>query len=365
MSSNIEKNNNTEISKTNNSETKDDNNNNENKILEPKPDSDSNNNNTENKVFKNKNNQWSYFSEKEKIYFIYDEINKQWYPEITKEMVESQQSIYKKSEKKRDKNQELEENISELYISGLPIDGSVREEEINKYLKKCGFVKKNEYGRPIINLYVDENNLFTGNALVSFERKESIPIAILQYDDTEIVPNHPIKLRKATLEESLSVNNATQNSNNNSNNKKKKQKKSGQDKRSEYENELKYGWADSESKTVIIKNLFSPSEAWEDPNFFNSLQADLEDETHGCAKCGEISSIHIFEYNPDGVVSVKFKEFESAESCVALMDGRFFGGRKLSADFYDGFTNYHVDETDEDKEIRLKKWEEYISKEEE
>ncbi|KAN0019542.1 hypothetical protein ACTFIU_002757 [Dictyostelium citrinum] len=308
----------------------------------------------ENKIKYNKDGDKTYFSEKDNTHYIYNAHSKQWLPEITKDMMNSQQSVYQKKVEKRDLTQEQIDNISDLHISGIPMDGSIREEQISNYLKKCGYIKKNEYGRPIISLLVDNQNQFTGCALVSFERKESVPIAILQYDETEISQNNIIRLRKATLEESrLHLVNEKSN---------KKQKKSHKDKRSEYENEAKYGWADSESKTVIIKNLFSPEEAMEDPNFFNDLQADLEDETHGCGKCGPISSIHIFEYNPDGVVSVKFVEFESAEKCVALMNDRFFDGRKLSADFYDGYSNYHVEETDENKEKRLKKWESYINK---
>ncbi|EAL62669.1 RNA-binding region RNP-1 domain-containing protein [Dictyostelium discoideum AX4] len=308
----------------------------------------------ENKIKFNKDGDKTYFSEKDNTHYIYNTHSKQWLAEITKDMMNSQQSVYQKKVEKRDLTQEQIDNISDLHISGIPMDGSIRELQISNYLKKCGYIKKNEYGRPIISLLVDNENQFTGCALVSFERKESVPIAILQYDETEISPNNIIRIRKATLEESkLHLVNEKSN---------KKQKKSHKDRRSEYENEAKYGWADSESKTVIIKNLFSPEEAMVDPNFFNDLQADLEDETHGCGKCGPISSIHIFEYNPDGVVSVKFSEFESAKKCVALMNDRFFGGRKLSADFYDGYSNYYVEETDENKEKRLKKWESYINK---
>ncbi|KAK5579310.1 hypothetical protein RB653_008991 [Dictyostelium firmibasis] len=307
----------------------------------------------EKKIIINKDGEKTYFSEKENIHYIYNSHSKQWLPEITRDMMNSQQSVYQKKVEKRDKFQELIDNIAELHVSGIPMDGSIREEQISNYFKKCGYIKKNEFGRPIVSLLVDNQNQFTGCALVSFERKESVPIAVLQYDETEISPNNTIKLRKATLEESR-LNTANEKSN-------KKQKKSHKDRRIEYENEAKYGWADSESKTVIIKNLFSPEEAMNDPNFFNDLQTDLEDETHGCGKCGTISSIHIFEYNPDGVVSVKFVEFESAEKCVALMNDRYFAGRKLSADFYDGYSNYYVEETDENKEKRLKKWESYIN----
>lgn len=40
-------------------------------------------------------------------------------------------------------------------------------------------------------------------------------------------------------------------------------------------------------------------------------------------------------------MTVRFKQAEPAEACVSLMDGRFFGGNKLAAHMWDGFTQYH------------------------
>ena len=35
------------------------------------------------------------------------------------------------------------------------------------------------------------------------------------------------------------------------------------------------------------------------------------------------------------------------------MNGRFFAGKKLEADYYDGFTNYTVKESEEDEKQRI------------
>lgn len=50
----------------------------------------------------------------------------------------------------------------------------------------------------------------------------------------------------------------------------------------------------------------------------------------------------MFQYHPEGVVSVKFKDEDVAQGCIKLMDGRFFGGRQVSAGLWDGTTNYNV-----------------------
>lgn len=47
------------------------------------------------------------------------------------------------------------------------------------------------------------------------------------------------------------------------------------------------------------------------------------------------------------------------------MNGRFFDGKRLIAEFYDGFTNYFVPETDEEKAERDKRWEKWLEGNEE
>lgn len=47
--------------------------------------------------------------------------------------------------------------------------------------------------------------------------------------------------------------------------------------------------------------------------------------------------------HPDGVASVAFKEPEQADACIQSFDRRWFGGRQLSAQLWDGTTDYQVD----------------------
>lgn len=46
--------------------------------------------------------------------------------------------------------------------------------------------------------------------------------------------------------------------------------------------------------------------------------------------------------HPDGVASVAFKEPEEADACVLSFNGRWFGGRQLTAQLWDGTTDYQV-----------------------
>lgn len=46
--------------------------------------------------------------------------------------------------------------------------------------------------------------------------------------------------------------------------------------------------------------------------------------------------------HPDGVASVAFKEPEEADACIQSFNGRWFGGRQISAQLWDGTTDYQV-----------------------
>lgn len=59
-------------------------------------------------------------------------------------------------------------------------------------------------------------------------------------------------------------------------------------------------------------------------------------------KLGKVKKIILHEFNPEGVVQIKFEDAKAAEECVKLMNGRFFGGKQLECFYWDGTTNYRV-----------------------
>lgn len=71
---------------------------------------------------------------------------------------------------------------------------------------------------------------------------------------------------------------------------------------------------------------------------------------------------HFFlQRHPDGVGSVAFQDFASADQCVQSLHGRWFGGQQLEVGYWDGVTNYQVEETDQEREQRLSKWENFLN----
>lgn len=57
------------------------------------------------------------------------------------------------------------------------------------------------------------------------------------------------------------------------------------------------------------------------------------------------------------MVSVKFEDIDAAHACIEVMNGRRFAGRILAAEMWDGQTSYKIEESDLEREARLKKWE--------
>lgn len=59
-----------------------------------------------------------------------------------------------------------------------------------------------------------------------------------------------------------------------------------------------------------------------------------------------------------------FKEFEAADMCLLKMNQRWYGGKQLDVSQWDGLTNFQVEESDQEREARLQKWEKFIKEDE-
>ena len=110
-------------------------------------------------------------------------------------------------------------------------------------------------------------------------------------------------------------------------------------------------------RVVILKNMFDVNEFEEDPVAITEIKEDLKVE---CEKFGIVKKVIVFDRHPDGVCSVAFKTTEGASKCQASLNGRWFGGKSVVATIWDGNTDYQIEETDREREERLKKWEKYL-----
>lgn len=110
-------------------------------------------------------------------------------------------------------------------------------------------------------------------------------------------------------------------------------------------------------KVVIVKNVFDPKVFDEEVGLILEYQQDLREE---CAKCGDVRKVIVYDRHPEGVIQVNMKEPEEADAVVNLLNGRWFGKRKLSAEIWNGKTKYKIAETDSEISQRINKWDKFL-----
>lgn len=71
-------------------------------------------------------------------------------------------------------------------------------------------------------------------------------------------------------------------------------------------------------------------------------------------------SLLYIQRHPEGVVKVTFEEVESADMCSATLNNRLYLKRKLYVNTWDGVQKYNIEETEEQRNERIRKWEEFL-----
>ncbi|KAG1609010.1 hypothetical protein G6F46_011120 [Rhizopus delemar] len=318
---------------------------------------------------------WFYVGE-DNVSYEYDEKVGAWFPMYDEQLMQAQASVYaidgveetvqpKEKKKKRslstyeqDESQKKpkHERITSVYITDLPQD--VTADELKTTFSKCGVIMEDlETGEPKIKIYKDENNVPKGDALVSYFKEESVPLAIELLDEAELRPGK--SATKMTVSKAVFKEKKEQNEKKRTNKMKAKKKMQ--------QLQRKLDWVDDESgkrqekfaKIVILKNMYTQEELDEDPTLLLELKEDVRDE---CEKLGEVTNVILYDKSPGGVISVRFKEKESAEACVTLMNNRYFAGRQITAEIFDGKAKYEKSggkQTEEDEEAEKQRLEKY------
>jgi RNA recognition motif-containing protein len=240
-----------------------------------------------------------------------------------------------------------------VYVSGLPLDITIN--EFTELMTKCGLIMENDEGEPKIKLYRDFNGDVKGDGLCCYLKVESVQLAIQLLDDTEL-RGHKISVNKAKFEMKGEYNPLLKKKKQ----RKKKQKFNKQEKLLDWKEKKVTIAKPKHKKVVIFKHVFDPKEFDDDPGLIVDIKNDMMEE---CSKLGEVKKIILFDRHVDGVVSVAFKDFEAAELTIQTMNGRYYGGSQLEVFEWDGVTNYQVEETEGEREQRLRQWESYISQE--
>ncbi|KAF9371056.1 hypothetical protein CPB97_002268, partial [Podila verticillata] len=265
--------------------------------------------------------------------------------------------------------------ISSVFVTGLPLDTDV--EEMGEFFKKGGVFMEDDSGNPRIKLYTNQEGRRTGEGLVTYLRPESVALAIDLLDDTEYRPGverERVRVQQAQFKEKEKPTSGpgtpgSSASGGMSEERKKKVQKKYQKlekKLDWFEDDENLVKADKWNKVCILKHMFTIAELEADPTLLLDLKEDIREE---CEKVGEVTNVIIYDQHPEGVVSVRFKDKESALLCIKLMNGRFFAGQRVEADIYDGHTKYENTKTkeqiEEEEKQRLDRYAKWLESEEE
>lgn len=236
-------------------------------------------------------------------------------------------------------------------MSGLPPD--ITSEEFVELMSKCGIVMRDPITEEYkVKLYKDKEGNLKGDGLCCYLKKESVELAIRLIDESE-VRGYKLHVEAARFE----LKGQYDASKKKKKSKDYKKKLQQQQKQLDWRPEKKGEMRKRHEKVVIIRNMFHPNDFEEDPLVLNEYREDLRTE---CEKFGEVKKVILFDRHPDGVASVAFKEPEQADACILSFNGRWFGGRQLSAQLWDGTTDYQVEETTREREERLKGWSQFL-----
>lgn len=264
------------------------------------------------------------------------------------------QKLNERKEKiKKQRNNDNVDNSNQktntgVYVSQIPDDCG--KEELEEIFSKYGMIAEDfKTGERRVKLYYEEGK-FKNEALIIYQNKESVPLAIEMLDGTFIrQPGKQVEGLKVEVAE-------FKKSNRDSNGPKKtldlEEKKLIQ-KRKELVKRKLNDWDDNDpgllyhdhaktsdikrrlwDKIVVIENMFRKEEFKSDPSLELDLREDIEEE---CGRLGiveDISKISFFDLS--GTVTVKFKNRELSMKCIEEFNGRFFDGLRLNAYQYNG-----------------------------
>jgi len=82
------------------------------------------------------------------------------------------------------------------------------------------------------------------------------------------------------------------------------------------------------STCLVIKNMFDPKKET-DPNFDVEIKSDVQEEG---SKFGTIKHLFV-DKDSAGCVYMRYKELEGSKKLISAFNGRWFGGRQITADY--------------------------------
>jgi HIV Tat-specific factor 1 len=115
------------------------------------------------------------------------------------------------------------------------------------------------------------------------------------------------------------------------------------------------------AKFVIIKKAFTLDQV-NDPEDEGAILEIKEDMRSAAEKFGEVTKVVLYDKEPEGVLSVRFKEFEEAEAFVKAFNGKGYNCDKLQLSVADDRPKFQKSGRDDisDVEDNVRRMEAYM-----
>ncbi|KAF5321971.1 hypothetical protein D9619_001814 [Psilocybe cf. subviscida] len=253
-----------------------------------------------------------------------------------------------------------------VYVTGLPLDAEV--EEIVERFSKCGVIEEDENGEPKVKMYARDDGTFSGEALVVYFKEDSVTLALTLLADAELrlgQASTVMTVSKADFAHKASTGAGGEEVKpRRTVDKKKITRRIGKMQRKIEEWGVDDGFGPMpdpaeelsnftrSGRVVVLKHMFTLNDLAEDASLLLDLKEDVREE---CSSLGEVTNVVLydvglqfeflnknkadtvpFQLQEDGVMTVKFKDPISAQACILKMNGRYFDGRRISAELYTG-----------------------------
>ncbi|XP_073838575.1 RRM1_TatSF1_like and RRM2_TatSF1_like domain-containing protein barc isoform X2 [Musca autumnalis] len=244
------------------------------------------------------------------------------------------------------------EHNTKVYVSNLPLDITL--DEFAEVMGKCGMIMRDPQTQKLkLKLYSEADGQLKGDGLCDYIKVESVHLALKILDEYDL-RGHKMRVQRAQFQMRGEYNPAL----------KPKRKKKDKEKLAKIKEKL-FDWRPEKmrgerfkhEKSVIIKNLFHPDLFEKEVQLILDYQNDLREE---CSKCGTVRKVIIYDRHSEGVAQVNMSTPDEADLVIQMMHGRFFGKRQLTAEHWDGKTKYKIEETEEEIQKRLNKWDNFL-----
>ncbi|KAL4401393.1 U2-type spliceosomal complex [Malassezia pachydermatis] len=243
-----------------------------------------------------------------------------------------------------------------VYVTGLPLDAGLH--EIAEVFARYGVLLEDDDGRPRVKLYHDPaTQAFKGEALVVYFKPESVELAIQLLDDTYLraakgVSSGPrMKVERAEFHESPSKNDEekrtlTETDKKNIRRRMHRMQNKLNDWDSGSDEDRASAGPSAQARTVILKRMFTLAELDEDPALLLDLKQDVREE---CETLGDVTHVVLWDKEPEGIMTVRFRDPAMARACERRMHGRYFAGRQIVAILVDGKPKFRRSARDDEE----------------